>query len=151
MNDFERLGFGFTFADLNGRDGLIRLDKQFLQALVVRDPGLHHRLLAARAAPEACPAATNLIWSSRWVPISTNSWRNYSASESDTAELRQQTLELEPIHACKRLFVQRQAVKKYPIPRLRRPRSACSPGSSDRRPANRKSFATQVAASENER
>ena len=38
MSVFERLGFGFTFADLNGRDGLIRLDKQFLEALALAIP-----------------------------------------------------------------------------------------------------------------
>ena len=36
--------------------------------------------------------------------------------EAETAALAAQTLALDPIHACKRLFVQRQAVKKYPDP-----------------------------------
>ena len=53
MTVSERLGFGFTFADLNGRDGLIRLDKQFLDALSAQDAGLHQRLLTARATPTA--------------------------------------------------------------------------------------------------
>ncbi len=36
--------------------------------------------------------------------------------ETENRGLARQTHELDPIHACKRLFVQRQAVKKYPDP-----------------------------------
>jgi hypothetical protein len=38
----ERLDFGFSFADLSSRDGLIRLDKQFLDSLSASDADLHH-------------------------------------------------------------------------------------------------------------
>ena len=51
MND-DALGLGFTFAELAGRDGLIRLDRVFLDRLAGPDPALHARLLAARAAPD---------------------------------------------------------------------------------------------------
>ena len=151
MNDFERLGFGFTFADLNGRDGLIRLDKQFLEALVVRDTGLHHRLLAARAAPDSLPSRDESDLVVALGPHLDEFVAELFGIQSDTAELMQQTLELEPIHACKRLFVQRQAVKKYPDPSafdgpaLRAALEARIGG-----PLTDKSFATQVAASENE-
>ena len=46
------LGFGFGFADLADRDGLVRLDRAFLERLAAEDAGLHARLLAARAAPD---------------------------------------------------------------------------------------------------
>ena len=36
--------------------------------------------------------------------------------EAETLALARETAALDPIHACKRLFVQRQAVKKYPHP-----------------------------------
>ena len=36
--------------------------------------------------------------------------------EAETLALARETAALDPIHACKRLFVQRQAVKKYPDP-----------------------------------
>ena len=36
--------------------------------------------------------------------------------EAETLALARETHALDPIHACKRLFVQRQAVKKYPDP-----------------------------------
>jgi NADPH-dependent glutamate synthase beta subunit-like oxidoreductase/NAD(P)H-flavin reductase len=148
---FERPGFGFTFADLNGRDGLIRLDKQFLEALAVRDIGLHHRLLAARAAPDSLPSRDESDLVVALGPHLDEFVAELFGIQSDTAELMQQTLELDPIHACKRLFVQRQAVKKYPDPStfdgpaLRAALEARIGG-----PLTDKSFATQVAASEND-
>ena len=42
------MALGFTHADLADRDGLIRLDRQFLEQLAADDAGLHARLLAAR-------------------------------------------------------------------------------------------------------
>ena len=54
--DGPALGLGFTSADLAARDGLIRLDRAFLEGLAAEDAALHTRLLAARAAPEAMSA-----------------------------------------------------------------------------------------------
>ena len=47
------LHFGFSFEDLHCRDGLVRLDRCFVDFLAVRDVELHNRLMAARAAPDA--------------------------------------------------------------------------------------------------
>ncbi len=44
------LGFDFRFEDLYHRDGLVRLDARFAEALKTRNPDLHARLMAARAA-----------------------------------------------------------------------------------------------------
>jgi NADPH-dependent glutamate synthase beta subunit-like oxidoreductase/NAD(P)H-flavin reductase len=112
----ECLGFGFTFADLSDRSGLIRLDKRFLEILGAGDPDLHRRLLAARAAP-ACGASrdeSDLIVALG--PHLDAFVTELFGIQSEIAALMQETLELDPIHACKRLFVQRQAVKKYPDP-----------------------------------
>ncbi len=63
----------------------------------------------------------------------------------------QQTLELDPIHACKRLFVQRQAVKKYPDPSaFDGPALRAALEARIGAPLTEKAFATQVAASEND-
>ena len=51
--DATMLGFGFSIADLAARDGLVRLDRIFLDRLAGDDAALHARLLAARAAPDA--------------------------------------------------------------------------------------------------
>ena len=151
MSVFECLGFGFTFADLNDRDGLIRLDKQFLEALEDRDTGLHHRLLAARAAPDSLTSRDESDLVVALGPHLDEFVAELFGIQSDTAELMQQTLELDPIHACKRLFVQRQAVKKYPDPSgFDGPALRAALEARIGAPLTDKSFATQVAASEND-
>ena len=50
--DAVTLGFGFGFADLAAREGLVRLDRVFLERLAGEDAALHARLLAARAVPD---------------------------------------------------------------------------------------------------
>ncbi|MBN8928420.1 MAG: FAD-dependent oxidoreductase [Rhodospirillales bacterium] len=110
------LGFGVTFADLATRDGLIRLDRMFLQVLAEADADLHARLLAARAAPDALAdkEESDLI-----VALGPHLDGFVAALFGVTAEtdaLARETARLDPIHACKRLFVQRQAVKKHADP-----------------------------------
>ena len=51
-----KLAFGLAFADLHDRAKLARLDGLFLDALKRADAGLHDRLMAARAAPDALAA-----------------------------------------------------------------------------------------------
>ncbi len=110
------LGFGFSFADLGARDGLVRLDRTFLDRLADEDAALHARLLAARAAPDtlAGPDESELV-----VALAPHLDAFVAALfgiEAETLALANATHALDPIHACKRLFVQRQAVKKYPDP-----------------------------------
>ncbi len=52
MTEALFLGFGLRFEDLYCRDGLLRLDRCFVDVLETRNPDLHDRLMAARAAPE---------------------------------------------------------------------------------------------------
>ncbi|HEY8288077.1 MAG TPA: FAD-dependent oxidoreductase, partial [Acetobacteraceae bacterium] len=116
MKSADTLAFGFTFQDLAGRDGLIRLDRLFLDQLQSADSALHTRLMAARAIPDSLPTKdeADLI-----VELGSHLDNFVSALfgiEAQTLELARQTHALDPIHACKRLFVQRQAVKKYPDP-----------------------------------
>ncbi len=110
------LGFGFSFRDLAERDGLVRLDQMFVARLVVDDAALHTRLMAARAAPDALEAKDE---SALIIALGSHLGDFVAALfgiEAETGALLAHTLELDPIHACKRLFVQRQAVKKYPEP-----------------------------------
>jgi NADPH-dependent glutamate synthase beta subunit-like oxidoreductase/NAD(P)H-flavin reductase len=147
----ERLGFGFTFADLSGRDGLIRLDKQFLEVLADQEADLHHRLLAARAAPDSL---TNREESDLVVALGPH-LDGFAAElfgiQAETAVLTQETHALDPIHACKRLFVQRQAVKKYPDPTgFDGPALRAALEARIRSSLTEKAFATHVAAVEND-
>ena len=108
--------FGLDYGELSGRDGLVRLDGMFLDELAAADAVLHASLLAARAAPDALSAKDE---SALLIALGPHLGAFLGAlfgivSELDAA-LRA-TRALDPIHACKRLFVQRQAVRKYADP-----------------------------------
>jgi NADPH-dependent glutamate synthase beta subunit-like oxidoreductase/NAD(P)H-flavin reductase len=112
----DTLRLGFTFADLASREGLIRLDRQFLERLAGQDAALHQRLLAARAAPAEVAGRDESDLVVALGPHLDAFVAELFGIEAETGALMQQTLALDPVHACKRLFVQRQAVKKYPDP-----------------------------------
>ncbi len=109
-------GFGFTFADLAAREGLIRLDKLFLNHLAAQDPAVQARLLAARAAPEAVATKDEADLVVALGPALDGFLGTLFGIEAELDALVATTRALDPIHRCKRLFVQRQAVKKYPDP-----------------------------------
>ncbi len=107
---------GFSFDDLASRTGLIRLDRAFLDRLSADDAALYARLLTARATPDdlARKDESDLI-----VALGPHLDRFVAALfgiEAETDALLARTAGLDPIHACKRLFVQRQAVRKYADP-----------------------------------
>ena len=114
--DAPRLGFDFSFADLAHRDGLVRLDKHFMGFLASQDAALHERLLTARATADSMPLRDESDLIVALGPHLDGFVAELFAIQAETAALLDQTLALDPIHACKRLFVQRQAVKKYSDP-----------------------------------
>jgi NADPH-dependent glutamate synthase beta subunit-like oxidoreductase/NAD(P)H-flavin reductase len=116
VSDAPNLAFGFTFADLAARDGLIRLDRQFLETLAGQDAPLHQRLLTARATPDSVPTRDESDLVVALGPHLDAFVAALFGIEAETDALTRETLALDPIHACKRLFVQRQAVKKYADP-----------------------------------
>jgi len=107
------LGFGASFASLATRDGLIDLDRAFLAQLQANDDALFDRLLTARAEPSALDAKAE----GELVVAVGRHLNGFVAElfgvERETGLVADLTRELDRIHACKRLFVQRQAVKKY--------------------------------------
>ena len=107
----ERLGFDFGFAELATREGLVRLDHVFLQRLAAEDAALHARLMAARAEPPEGKDESELVVALG--PHLDSFVATLFGIEAETLALARATHELDPIHACKRLFVQRQAVKKF--------------------------------------
>src|ERR1700722_4027097 len=110
------LGVGLGFADLASRDGLVLLDRAFLRQLAAEDATLHARLLAARAAPDTLAAKDESDLVVALGPHLDGFVAALFGIEAETLALARETHALDPIHACKRLFVQRQAVKKYPDP-----------------------------------
>ncbi len=114
--DAPTLGLGVSFADLAERDGLIRLDRLFLDRLAAATPDLHARLLAARAAPETLAAKPEAELVLALGPALEEFLAVLFGIEAAIAAIAERTHALDPIHKCKRLFVQRQAVKTYPDP-----------------------------------
>ena len=114
--DAQTLGYGFSFAQIATRDGLISLDRRFLAGLAEADPGLHAALLAARAAPDALDAKAEAdLVLALGRPLETFLGGLFGI-EAEIDAIAAETAALDPIHACKRLFVQRQALKAYPDP-----------------------------------
>jgi NADPH-dependent glutamate synthase beta subunit-like oxidoreductase/NAD(P)H-flavin reductase len=114
--DATSLGLGFHLSDLTERDGLIRLDRGFLASLEAVAPDLHAALLAARAQPDALPAADESALLIGLGPHLQSFLGALFDIEPELAALAAATAALDPVHVCRRLFVQRQAVKKYPDP-----------------------------------
>jgi NADPH-dependent glutamate synthase beta subunit-like oxidoreductase/NAD(P)H-flavin reductase len=112
----KTVGFGFTFQDLAERDGLVRLDQAFLRGLEQDEPELHVRLLAARAAPDSLPAKDESALIIDLGPHLDRFVGELFAIDAELGALTAETVALDPVHNCKRLFVQRQAVRKYPDP-----------------------------------
>jgi NADPH-dependent glutamate synthase beta subunit-like oxidoreductase/NAD(P)H-flavin reductase len=110
------LEFGVTFQDLQERDGLVRLDQMFLQRLAAADAVLHLRLLAARAAPDAVSEKDESALIIELGPHLDGFVAELFGIEAELDAVLAETRALDPVHACKRLFVQRQAVRRYPDP-----------------------------------
>ncbi len=114
--DYATLGFGSTFSDFASRDGLVRLDRRFVDRLADENAALHVRLMTARADPAALDARAESELVVDLGPALGDFVAELFGIEDAVAEVAALTKRLDPIHACKRLFVQRQAVKKYPDP-----------------------------------
>ena len=112
----DALAFGLSFTDLATREGLVRLDRLFLDQLALADAELHASLLTARATPDSLDAKAEgelVVALGRHLdPFLATLFR----VEAEAGQLAARTHALDPIHACKRLFVQRQAVKKHADP-----------------------------------
>jgi len=104
------------FAALGTRAGLIALDERFLGHLAGHDAALHEALVAARAAPGALAPLAESQLIIALAPVLEGFLSEMFGLGEALAAVLARTRALDPVHACKRLFVQRQAVKKYPDP-----------------------------------
>jgi NADPH-dependent glutamate synthase beta subunit-like oxidoreductase/NAD(P)H-flavin reductase len=104
------LGFSISFEELYRRDGLARLDRIFLDRLHEIAPDLTRQLLAARCAPPA-PARDEAELLLALAPHLEDFLAQLFGIRGETAMLAEQIDELAPLFACKRLFVQRRAMK----------------------------------------
>src|SRR4051812_43692545 len=110
------LKHGLSFSDLYERDGLIRLDRAFVAHLAATDVGLHARLMAGRAEPEALDRKAEsdlLVDLAAYVEDFLGELFGI-AGEVRTLQARHD--KLAPLFSVKRLFVQRRAVKEIKEP-----------------------------------
>ena len=106
---------GPDYSALATRDGLVALDRRFLDRLATQ-PDLHQRLLAARAAPDTLDAkAEGELVVALGEPLE-DFLADLFAIQPELDAITAATTGLDPVHACKRLFVQRKALKTYPDP-----------------------------------
>ncbi len=108
-----KLGFGLGFSDLYDRDALVRLDHAFLDRLQASDAGLVERLLAARANPQGLAAKDEGNLLIDLGPHLEGFIGELFGIEAELGTLAARTHALDPLYACKRLFVQRRAVKAF--------------------------------------
>ncbi len=109
-NRILSLSFGFSFEDLYSRDGLVRLDAQFLSTLAEAAPELHTRLLAVRENPAALalkPSSELLI---EVAPYLDDFIGKLFGIEAELRTLQQSHHSLAPLYSVKRRFIQKKAL-----------------------------------------
>jgi len=106
-----QFGFNITFEQLYTRAGLIALDAAFVRELAARDATLHNRLVTARLSPGALPDKEH----SQLIIDLAAPLEDFIAElfniRAQVAALKARHFALSPLYSCKRLFVQRRAMK----------------------------------------
>jgi NADPH-dependent glutamate synthase beta subunit-like oxidoreductase/NAD(P)H-flavin reductase len=103
-----QLKWGFSFADLYDRSGLVRLDARFLEHLSRSDAALHSRLIAARE--NLPPRKENSELLVALAPHLEDFLGELFGIESEVRDLQARHNALEPIYALKRKFIQKKAI-----------------------------------------
>jgi NADPH-dependent glutamate synthase beta subunit-like oxidoreductase/NAD(P)H-flavin reductase len=106
------LSFDLEFADLYRRDGLMRLDRIFMDQLTQAAPSLSDRLQEARANPQSIEAKHESELLIALAPHLEAFIAQLFGIEHALDRLAARHHELTPLYACKRLFVQRKAMTR---------------------------------------
>ncbi|MFK7914483.1 MAG: FAD-dependent oxidoreductase [Pseudomonadales bacterium] len=113
--DTLTLAHNCAFEDLYSDAGLHKIDALFIESVRSADPDLADRLLAARAdngALEAVPLSELLV---ELAPL-VEAWLiELFQLQGPASALSERHTSIQSIYTCKRLFVQRQAVRKYKL------------------------------------
>src|SRR4051812_15593759 len=107
------LGFGLRFNDLYGRDGLVQVDRHFLDFLAQQNLELHAGLCSARAAPDGIAGKLESDLLVALAPVLEDFLAQLFDIHGPLRDLRSNHHELAPLYSVKRLFVQRRAARKY--------------------------------------
>jgi NADPH-dependent glutamate synthase beta subunit-like oxidoreductase/NAD(P)H-flavin reductase len=105
------LKHGLSFEDLYARDGLVKLDGAFLAFLAAVDSTLAGQLQAARATPDALSKKEESDLLIALAPHVEDFVADLFGIGGEVQALAERHNALAPLYACKRLFVQRRAVK----------------------------------------
>ncbi len=108
-----QLAHGLGFADLYRPAGLARIDALFLDALGAADADLAVQLAAARADPGALEAKAQSELLIALAPHLDRFVGDLFGIGPEVAALVARHHELAPLYRCKRLFVQRQAMRAH--------------------------------------
>jgi len=106
---------GLRFDDLYRREGLVALDRRFLDELTRRDPALAEHLSRARAETAALAPRAESELLLALAPHLDHFIGWLFGIERELAALSGRHLELAPLLTVKRLFVQRKAMHKYKL------------------------------------
>jgi NADPH-dependent glutamate synthase beta subunit-like oxidoreductase/NAD(P)H-flavin reductase len=108
-----KLAFDLKFDDLYSREGLIKLDAAFVAELAKANADIHNRFVAARLDKSALEKKDESNLLIDIAPHLEDFTAKLFGITKQTKELAAKHDELANIYTCKRLFVQRQVVKKY--------------------------------------
>ncbi|MCC7486871.1 MAG: FAD-dependent oxidoreductase [Burkholderiales bacterium] len=104
----------YACRDLYDREGLARIDADFMAELRETDAALHAELAAARAAPSSLDAKQESRLLLALAPRVDAFVARLFDIEEELAALTARHHELAPLYEVKRLFVQRKALHRYP-------------------------------------
>ncbi|HJD64007.1 MAG TPA: FAD-dependent oxidoreductase [Rickettsia endosymbiont of Sericostoma sp.] len=112
------LNSGLDFVDLNNLQGLKKLDEIFLNFLCSHSYSLYQTILSLRTNPEQVDQKYYSDFLLEISPIFDDFLAELFDIEQEIANIRLSHQEFDIIYECKRKFVQRVAVKKYPYEKL---------------------------------
>ncbi len=104
---------GLAFEDLYRREGLLRIDAEFLAHLAQVDNALQQRLISARGAAEPLAAKAESELLLALAPHVEDFIARLFGIEAEVRALAGRHHRLAPLYSVKRMFVQRKAMHKY--------------------------------------
>ncbi|MBC6438995.1 MAG: FAD-dependent oxidoreductase [Rhodospirillales bacterium] len=107
------LAHGLAFDDLYDRDGLVRLDRLFVDALRDRDTALFNRLMTGRADPTALDDRDHSDLLTELGPFVEDFVAGLFGVTAEVAGHRAERDRLDPIYKCKLIFVRRRAARAF--------------------------------------
>lgn len=113
-----KLAFGLDFTDLNNLEGLKKLDQIFLQFLCDHSFPLYEKLLSWRNNSDQVDHNYYSEFLLEISPIFDDFLAQLFGIEKEIDKLRLSHKEFDIIYECKRKFVHRVALKKYPYEKL---------------------------------